>query len=76
MLYETIYLRDRNNFISSGHFVTQWHIPLYLPLANILISQDSLYKPRATKVLFLVLLSNQAYLQGRRTFPGRNDPLE
>lgn len=35
-------LRDRNNFISSRH-VTQWHIPLYLSSANILISQDSLW---------------------------------
>lgn len=35
-------LRDRNNFISSRH-VTQWCIPLYLPSANILISQDSLW---------------------------------
>lgn len=66
-------LRGRSNFISSGH-VTQWHIPLYLPLANILISKDNLYEPRATRVLFLVLVSNQAYFPGKEEVPRQKRP--
>lgn len=74
LLYETVDLRDKNNFIGSGH-ATQWHVPLQPTLSNTLTRQERVFMSPELPGFSSQYWSQKPGLSpGKEEVPGQKQP--